>query len=58
MFIREGLDFQVEHVPVFLNSVGKWLTVEEGLLEMYHVRFHAGYVHFAKYKYLPWYLLI
>ena len=48
VFIPEGLDFLVEYVPVFLNTVGKWVTVEERMLEMYHVRFHAGYVRFAK----------
>ena len=48
VFIHKGLDFRVEHVPFFLDSVGKWVTVEERVLEMYHVRFHAGYVLFAK----------
>ena len=32
----------------FSWTSGKWVTIEERVLEMYHVRFHAGYVRFAK----------
>ena len=48
VFIHEGLDFRDDQVPLFLDSVGKWVTVEERVLETHHVRFHVGYVRFVK----------